>query len=83
VQAGLNFTLITDLGALDLLGEITGGGGFEALRPHAKVVSLFGVECLCIGLRKLIEVKRAAGRPRDLQALADLEALLEETERRE
>jgi hypothetical protein len=26
----------------------------------------------------LIEVKRAAGRPKDLQAIADLEALLEE-----
>jgi hypothetical protein len=27
---------------------------------------------------ELIEVKRAAGRPKDLQAIADLEALLEE-----
>jgi hypothetical protein len=37
-----------------------------------------GLECRCLGLRKLIEVKRAAGRPKDLQAIADLEALLEE-----
>jgi hypothetical protein len=27
-------------------------------------------------LRKLIEVKRAAGRPKDLEALAELEELL-------
>ncbi len=81
VKAGLNFTLITDLGALDLLGEIAGGGSFEALRPHAESVTLFNVDCLCLGLRKLIEVKRAAGRAKDLQAVADLQALLEERER--
>jgi len=78
VERGLNFTLTTDLGAIDLLGEITGGGGYEALRPHSVSVTISGVECLCLGLEKLIEVKRAAGRVRDLQAVADLEALLEE-----
>ena len=83
ILAGLNLTLITDLGALDLLGEIVGGGDFQELRPHAERVSLFGVECLCLGLRKLIDVKRATGRARDLQAVADLEALLEEQERQE
>lgn len=78
IRAGLNFTLATDLGALDLLGEIAGGGDFRALAPHAERVTIFGRSCLCLGLKKLIEVKRAAGRPRDLQAVADLEALLEE-----
>jgi len=78
VQAGLNFTLVTDLGAIDLLGEIAGGGDYRALVPHAERVTVFGKSCLCLGLRKLIEVKRAAGRPRDLQAVAELEALLEE-----
>ena len=78
VRAGLNFTLTTDLGALDLLGEIAGGGDYRALAPHAGRVTIFGESCLCLGLEKLIEVKRAAGRPRDLQAVADLEALLEE-----
>ncbi len=29
IQHGLNFTLTTDLGALDLLGEITGGGRYR------------------------------------------------------
>jgi len=81
VRSGLNFTLSTDLGAIDLLGEIAGGGNFDALRPHAEKVTLFGVACLCLGLKKLIEVKRAAGRARDLQAVADLQALLEERER--
>jgi hypothetical protein len=83
VKSGLNFTLTTDLGAVDLLGEIAGGGDFRALRPHAETVTLFGAECLCLGLPKLIEVKRAAGRARDLQAVAELQALLEERERKQ
>ena len=70
--------MTTDLGALDLLGEIAAGGNYEALLPHTVRVMVFGVECFCLTLEKLIEVKRAAGRIRDLQAVADLQALLEE-----
>ncbi len=77
---GLNFTLTTDLGDLDLLGEITGGGGYDDLLPHCVVLNAFGVPYSCLGLKRLIEVKRAAGRPKDLQALAELEALREESE---
>src|SRR5688500_13550561 len=35
LEFGVNFTLQTDLGYVDLLGEITGGGPYEKLRPHA------------------------------------------------
>jgi predicted nucleotidyltransferase len=80
IQRGLNFTLTTDLGALDLLGEITGGGAYEDLLPDAVSLRLFGVSCLSLGLKRLIEVKRAVGRPRDLEVIAELEALLEESE---
>jgi hypothetical protein len=40
-----------------------------------------GVERLCLGLERLIQVKRAAGRPKDLEAIAELEAILEERRR--
>lgn len=79
IQNGLNFTLITSLGAIDLLGEITGGGRYEDLRSHSNDIRLYGTECLCLDLETLIKVKRAAGRPRDLDAVAELEALLEES----
>jgi hypothetical protein len=78
VQKGLNFTLITTLGAIDLLGEVTGGGRFEDIKPHSLTVKLYQQECLCLGLEWLIRVKRAAGRPKDFEAIAELEAILEE-----
>ena len=78
IRNGLNFTLTTDIGALDLLAEITGGGGYDDLLPHSIRLRLYGVECLCLGLERLIYVKRAAGRVKDLEAVAELEAILEE-----
>lgn len=45
LRAGLNFTLTTTLGWLDLLGEIAGGGGYEQLLPHSIQVEGFGVTC--------------------------------------
>ena len=78
VLNGLNFTLTTNLGALDLLGEITGGGGYEQLIGHCIKVPVFGIQCWLLGLDRLIYVKRAAGRPKDLEAIAELEKILDE-----
>lgn len=78
ITSGLNFTLTTTLGDLDIFGQVAGGGSYEDLLPHSVKVQLFGTNCLCLGLRKLIEVKRAAGRRRDLEAVAELEAILKE-----
>jgi predicted nucleotidyltransferase len=75
IRHGLNFTLSTRVGALDLLGEITGGGGWEQLADHTIDVEVFGLSCKCIDLDTLIAVKRAAGRPRDLETVAELEAV--------
>lgn len=80
VERGLNFTLTTSVGDIDLLGEIIGGGRFEDLLPHCVVVDLFGCRCRCLDLPGLIRTKRAAGRPKDLEVIAELEALLEERE---
>jgi hypothetical protein len=78
LRNGLNFTLTTNLGALDLLAEITGGGSYDDLLPYSIRLRLYDVECFCLGLERLIYVKRAAGRPKDLEILAELEAILEE-----
>jgi len=78
ISKGLNFTLLTSAGWLDVLGEITLGGSYEQLLPYSVNVKLFGYECLCLGLRRLIEVKRAAARRKDFEAIAELQAILEE-----
>jgi predicted nucleotidyltransferase len=78
LEHGLNFTLTTTLGEIDLLGEIAGGGSYESLLADTILLNIFGVECRCVTLRRLILLKRAAGRPRDLDALAELEAIEEE-----
>jgi predicted nucleotidyltransferase len=82
LRRGLNFTLSTTLGALDLLGEIAGGGAYEDLLADSHRVEAFGIGFLCLGLSRLIQVKRAAGRPKDLEAISELEAMLAERESR-
>jgi hypothetical protein len=81
LSKGLNFTLTTSAGDLDLLGEITFGGSYDALLPDTEIVSILGLECRCLSLDRLIQVKRAAGRVRDLEAIAELEAIREERNR--
>ena len=81
ILAGLNFTLITSLGDLDLLGEITGGGGYEQLLPATIEVDLFGFSCRCVTLETLIHLKRSAGRAKDLEVIAELEAIADERRR--
>jgi len=82
LQRGLNFTFTTKLGDVDLLGEIVGGGGYADLEPHTIRLDVFGIRCLCLDLGKLIAVKRAAGRPKDLEAIAEL-IVIRESRRRE
>lgn len=81
IRRGLNFTLTTTIGDVDFLGEVVGGGGYEELFPHSVELIVFGRTIRVIDLPALIRVKRAAGRPKDLDAVAELEALLVEKER--
>ena len=75
LRSGLNFTLETRFGDLDLLGEVPGGGTYDALLPHSIEVSGFGTHFRIVSLSKLIELKRAAGRAKDLESLAELQLL--------
>ncbi|MEM6328905.1 MAG: hypothetical protein AAF790_01520 [Planctomycetota bacterium] len=77
IAAGGNFTLTTSAGDLDLLATIA-GGDYDSLLPHAEVMKLFGEEIKVLDLETLIRVKRAAGRPKDFEAIAELERIAEE-----
>jgi hypothetical protein len=45
-------------------------------------LEVFGYRCPGLNLETRISVKRAAGRPEDLEAIAELEAILEEDQLR-
>jgi len=74
---GTLFTLSTTLGSIDLLAEVSGLGSFDQVKASAKLVQAFDRSVWTLDLRGLIRSKRAAGRPKDLQALPELESLLE------
>lgn len=78
LERGLNFTLTTTIGELDLLGEVAGGATWERLRPDADLIDIGACRCFVVSLPSLIHLKRAAGRGKDREVLAELEALLEE-----
>lgn len=75
IRSGLNFTLRTDRGDLDLLGEVPGLGTFEQVRQHATALELFDAACLVLDLDGLELSKRAAGRAKDLLDLAEIEEI--------
>jgi predicted nucleotidyltransferase len=79
IRAGLNFTLTTSLGSLDLLGEVAGIGTYDEVIGECEVRTIFGSPVRIISLNQLIRAKRAAGRPKDLEVLAELESLKAES----
>lgn len=77
LKSGMNFTLNTDLGALDVLGEVAGLGDYQTALTYSEEIEVFGIRCRVLALEGLIKTKKAAGRTKDLMLLPELEALLE------
>jgi predicted nucleotidyltransferase len=83
LKRGLSFTLSTELGDLDLLGEVTGIGDYADVLASSEHVELFDRTFNVLTLDALIASKRDAGRPKDLQVLPELEALREIADKKE
>ena len=90
VEAGLPFimdrrtletipilTLTTDQGALDLFDVVAGVGEFAAVSNASVDIDGGDVQFLALDLPGLLKAKKAAGRPKDIDQLPELEALLE------
>ena len=75
LKAGLNFTLLTDAGDIDLLGEVSGLGFYEQVKDWAEEVEVFGRRCWVLTIEGLIQSKQAAGRGKDLRLIPELKAL--------
>jgi predicted nucleotidyltransferase len=68
-------TLATRAGEIDLLAAPAGAPGYNELRANAERMDLGEVTVLVAALDDLIAMKRAAGRPKDLADLEELEAI--------
>ena len=74
LKDSVNLTLDTDLGAVDLLGEVA-GVDFEAAWERSVVLEIYGLAVHVAALDDLIAMKRAANRQKDQVHLLELEAL--------
>lgn len=73
------FTLATDAGNIDILGNPAGTSGYAQLMRTAETMVVGdGLEVAVAALEDLIAMKRAADRPKDRVEIEILEALLEE-----
>ena len=77
LSRGMNFTLTTDLGDVDLMGEVAGLGQYPQVEAHASPIEISGRRCDVLTVEGLILAKRASGRPRDSEAVHELEGLPE------
>lgn len=77
LQNGTNFTLETTIGEIDMLGEVSGIGDFDAVKKESIPAIIYDCEVRVLTLDGLIKAKRAAGRTKDLLVLPELEALRE------
>jgi len=68
-------TLATRAGDLDLIRAPSGGSGYPRIRRRAERVDIGGCSVLVASLDDLLAMKRAAGRPKDLADVDELEAI--------
>lgn len=77
LQNAMNFTLQTEIGDVDLLGEVAGIGDYDAVKANSETKHLYDCDVNILSIEGLIKAKRAAGRAKDLLVLPELEALRE------
>lgn len=71
-----NFTLLTDLGPVDLLDGIPGFNSYEELLNSSDILDLFGVQLRILSIEGLIKNKKIVQRTKDQNHIAELEELL-------
>jgi hypothetical protein len=72
LASGLNFTLDTTVGPLDLLGEVAGLGTYDVVARLSSELTIYDHAVNVLSLEGLERAKRAAGRQRDLIDLAEI-----------
>jgi len=75
IQVGLNFTLITDSGNVDVLGEVTGIGKYEQALAQSEEKTVYDLKVPVLAFDALLVSKKAAGRTQDRLHILELEEL--------
>ena len=75
IQTGLNFTLVSDLGDVDFLGELRGIGFYDQVLKMSMEKAIFGQKIQVLSVDGLITAKKLAGRAKDLGHLLELEEI--------
>jgi predicted nucleotidyltransferase len=70
-------TLQTSIGDVDLLAVVAGIGEFAAVDAIAETMDMDDFAVRVLSIDGLIAAKRAAGRPKDIPGLVELEAIRE------
>lgn len=75
-------TMVTDLGALDVMDRVAGVGEYPAVLRASVELTVMGATLRVLALDALIAAKKAAGRRKDIEALLELEVIREERKKR-
>jgi hypothetical protein len=70
-----NINLVTDLGVIDLLREVSGVGAYADVSAKSSVATLYGMTLQVLDIGALIAAKTAAGRAKDKIGVMHLEAV--------
>jgi hypothetical protein len=70
-----NLNFVTDLGVIDILGDLSGVGSFDNIRDKILYLDVGDFQYPVLDLDTLIASKRAAGRPKDQIGARHLEAI--------
>ncbi len=77
-----NLYLDTDIGVIDILGNISGVGSFEIANQHSLSLDLDGYTFQILSIDALIDSKKALNRPRDILAIKELEIIKHKTQKK-
>ena len=77
IQNGMNFTLATDAGNIDLLGRVAGFDSYGELKGASGSLAFDDGTVAVLTIDGLLRSKKASGRTKDQLVLPELEALRE------
>ena len=70
-----NLYIETDLGIVNVIGDVSGVGSFEEVKKDAIEITLYGYKCKVISIDDLIKCKETLKRPKDLIVVEELKSI--------